>query len=85
LDDGLISHADLACQWKALPVFKRGNQPTIAIINPLDMGVVDKLGESPSLTIHPSCPVTPTSEPRWTDIMVVEDLLATLAHRQDLH
>src|SRR5580698_1055980 len=42
---------DLARQWKVLPVFKRGNQLTVAIANPLDMEGVDKLGESLSLTI----------------------------------
>jgi type IV pilus assembly protein PilB len=44
---------DLARQWKVLPVFKRGNQLTVAIANPLDMEGVDKLGESLSLTIRP--------------------------------
>jgi type IV pilus assembly protein PilB len=44
---------NLACQWKVLPIFKRGNQLTIAIANPLDMEAVDKLGESLSLTIQP--------------------------------
>ena len=44
---------DLARQWKVLPIFKSGNQLTVAIANPLDMEAVDKLGESLSLTIQP--------------------------------
>ena len=44
---------DLARQWKVLPLFKRGNQLTVAMANPLDMDAVDKLGESLSLTIRP--------------------------------
>ena len=44
---------DLARQWKVLPIFKLGNQLTVAIVNPLDMEAVDKLGESLSLTVQP--------------------------------
>ncbi|HXI83993.1 MAG TPA: hypothetical protein VNL17_07885 [Verrucomicrobiae bacterium] len=44
---------DLARQWMVLPIFKRGNQLTVAIANPLNMEAVDKLGESLSLTIQP--------------------------------
>jgi hypothetical protein len=44
---------DLARQWKIIPIFKHGNQLTVAIANPLDMEAVDKLGESLSLTIQP--------------------------------
>ena len=44
---------DLARQWKILPIFKHGNQLTVAIANPLDMEAVDKLGELLSLTIQP--------------------------------
>jgi hypothetical protein len=44
---------DLARQWKVLPIFKRGNQLTVAIANPLAMEAVDKLGDSLSLTIRP--------------------------------
>jgi type IV pilus assembly protein PilB len=44
---------DLARQWKVIPIFKSGNQLTVAIANPLDMEAVDKLGESLSLTIQP--------------------------------
>jgi hypothetical protein len=44
---------DLARQWKILPIFKRGNQLTVAIANPLDTEAVDQLGESLSLTIQP--------------------------------
>jgi type IV pilus assembly protein PilB len=43
----------IARQWKVLPIFKHGNQLTVAIANPLDMEAVDKLGESLSLTIQP--------------------------------
>jgi len=52
-DVGLISHADLARQWKVLPIFKRENQLTVAIANPLDIETVDKLCETLSLTIQP--------------------------------
>ena len=48
-----VMSRDLARQWKVLPIFKRGNQLTVAIANPLDMEAVDKLGESLSLTIQP--------------------------------
>jgi type IV pilus assembly protein PilB len=44
---------DQARQWKVLPIFKRGNQLTVAIANPLDMEAVDKLGETLSLSIQP--------------------------------
>ena len=44
---------DVVRQWKVLPIFKRGNQLTVAIANPLDMEAVDKLGELLSLTIQP--------------------------------
>ena len=44
---------DVARQWKVLPIFKRGNQLTVAIANPLDMEAIDKLGGSLSLTIQP--------------------------------
>ena len=44
---------DMARQWTVLPIFKRGNQLTVAIANPLNMEAVDKLGESLSLTIRP--------------------------------
>src|SRR5258708_33185578 len=44
---------DLARQWKVLPLFKRGNQLTIAIATPLDMEAVDKLAETLALTIRP--------------------------------
>jgi type IV pilus assembly protein PilB len=36
---------DLARQWRILPIFKHGNQLTVAIANPLDLEAVDKLGE----------------------------------------
>ena len=48
-----VMSRDLARQWKVLPIFKSGNQLTVAIANPLDMEAVDKLGESLSLTIQP--------------------------------
>ncbi len=44
---------DLAHQWKLLPIFKHGNQLTVAIANPLDIEAVDKLRETLSLTIQP--------------------------------
>ncbi len=44
---------DLARQWKLLPIFKHGNQLTVAIANPLDIEAVDKLRETLSLTIQP--------------------------------